>query len=234
MDKNKILVTIGVVIILGLLAWLVFSMDNFGETDTYTSDDFENEEVKVVAIVNGEEITTEDYNALVAQLAAQQGQSPEAFSSQLNEEQQSEIIDSLVSQVLISQAAIEAGINIDDSEVEQRIQDVISQVGGEETFDTLLDAEGLSQSDFRQTIESGLLSQAYLEQELDFESVTVTESEVSSLYEEAVAGQENAPELEDVYAQVENLAIQQKQQDIVGDFVADLRTEANVEIIGLQ
>ena len=219
------MLAIGAVLALsGALAWYVFLSGNFNPSTAKT-----NNNDGPVAIVNGQEISRADFDNLLAQNAAQQGLDPESLDAETQKQFKTSTVNALISQALLEQAASESHVAVADADIDEQIEIIKSQFGSEEEFETALLAEGITMEELRTLIEQDLAVAAYLEQELELSSVSVTAQEIEEVYGQAVAVQE-VPPLEEVRDQVEMLVTQQKQQGLRDELVAKLRTQAEVKI----
>ncbi len=114
----------------------------------------------LAARVNGEPITLVTYQRALSwyetSLAAG-GQDPSSDEGQLvMAEARVHILEGLIEQTLIIQAATEAGIVVSDDEVTANIQGVVQQIG-QATFDQRLASEGLSLEEVRYQIWRSLM-----------------------------------------------------------------------------
>jgi parvulin-like peptidyl-prolyl isomerase len=118
----------------------------------------------LAALVNGQPITIEDYEKQISQVEAffeQEGLDLESQEGQERLAQASrQVLEQMIDQVLIGQAAVEMGISISDEELEAKIQEIIEQSGGQEEFEQSLQDTGTSYEDFRQMLLDQLLSEA--------------------------------------------------------------------------
>ncbi|MBD3282596.1 MAG: hypothetical protein GF387_03275 [Candidatus Portnoybacteria bacterium] len=183
-----------------------------------------------VAIVNGEEISQEEYNSAESQIAANQGIDLGSVDEETKQQIQNQAINNLVSQTLLSQAIENSDVAISEQEINNQIQIIKDRFDSEDAFNQALSAQGMTEEDLRSQIELSLSQQAYFDQELNLSSVEASEEEVASKYEEVAANQE-VPPLEQVRDQVEQLIVQEKQQDLINDHVEELRAEADIQIL---
>lgn len=106
----------------------------------------------------------------------------------------SEILQSLVADILMTVHAEKLGVEVDDDEVEQRLDETIDnfkrQIGGEEAFQRQLEREGMTlsqlRSNYREKIKANILIRRLLRQEV-MSDITVTEGEVRRYYREHAA-----------------------------------------------
>jgi parvulin-like peptidyl-prolyl isomerase len=183
-----------------------------------------------VAIVNGEEISRTEYNELESRIAAEQGMGATGLEPATREQLKPQILDALISQTLLRQAAQRAGAEATSAEVDAEMAMIRGQFESDDTFTAALSAEGLTENTLRTRLVSELTIRKYLEQTVNLSSVSVTDEEVTSAYGQ-LAGGEEAPSLEEVRPQLEGWLIQQKQQELVAAHVQTLRSDAEIEIL---
>ena len=185
----------------------------------------------IVAVVNGEEVSRTQFEAFKSQVIAQQGIDTASLDAETEGQLEAQIVDDLISQAVLRQAVAASGAAAPQEEVDARIEATKTQLGGEEAFGEVLAAEGLSEEGLRTQISSQLATQTYLEQELNLSSITASDEEVEAAYTQAATQDERIPPLEDVRPQVEQSVVQQKQQSVLAQFINQLRTEADIEVL---
>ncbi len=223
MSTKKIILAIFAVVIIFIGAWYFYNASDEESANT--------EEEGVVAVVNEEEVSKDDFETLKSRVAMQQGFDIASLDEETKKLFEQQIVDELVNQVLLEQVIDEMGVSVSQEEVDNRLADTKEQLGGEEAFEQALIAEGLSEEELRSQISLSLRTQAYLEEELDLSSVEATDEEVEALYAQEAAQSEDAPAFEDVRDQVEEMVIQQKQQALFEQFIQELRSEADIQIL---
>lgn len=223
--KNLALSIIALLVI-GLGGYALLS--NRDSYDMNTAYDQE-ENGDVVAVVNEELITRNDFEEVRLQLAAERGVDFNTLDTEDQKQISEQALDSLIGQVLLIQAANNADINVSDQDVQAQIEIIKSQFGGDEGFQEALSFENITQADLEDQIRNELILMTYLEQEINTDSVEVSEEEVAQLYSELTEGQE-APDISEVYAQVEQMLIQQKSQELLNQFLSELRADADIDI----
>ncbi|MEX0933839.1 MAG: SurA N-terminal domain-containing protein [Candidatus Paceibacterota bacterium] len=221
--KNLITVLV-VIIILGAGGWYLYSQQ------TKKSGEEANANETIVATVNGEEISRDDFNALRAQVIAGQGIDTESMTEQESEEFDTQLVDTLISQRLLQQAVSDSGIIITESQIDEQVNVIKGQFESEQAFNETLSSQGATLADLREQVRSELASQAYFNQELDISSLSASDEEIQVAYDEATAGQENAPSLEEVREQALQFVLQQKQQQLINELMQVLRSNAEIEI----
>lgn len=107
------------------------------------------------ALVNGEPILRDEFNAEVERYKASQAALGTASS---DEEIKRIVLDDLVSQVLLAQGAAEAGFAVDETLLQTRIEALIAQVGGAEALTAWQQAHGYDEAGFRLALRRAIAS----------------------------------------------------------------------------
>lgn len=95
------------------------------------------------AIVNGEYITIAEFEAELARFKTLQGDS-------VSEEDANKIVlEDLIAQVLLSQAAREANFNITESDLQSRVEALAAELGGADALSAWMSARGYDEASFR-------------------------------------------------------------------------------------
>lgn len=225
--QTKIIIAAIILILATAGAWVYYSKTQSSPSLLQT-DGTQEEQTAIVATVNGEEITREQFETIKTQVAAQQGFDASALDTATAAQLDLEILESLISQALLRQAASDSAVSVSSEDIDAQVATIQQQFESTEAYQTALAAEGLTDGSLREQIERDLRTQAYLEQELQLTSLTATEAEVNAAYETVAAGQE-VPPLADVYAQVEAMVVEQKQQERIAELIGTLSTGAHIE-----
>ncbi len=118
----------------------------------------------LAALVNGQPISSEEYESQVEQVEAffeQEGLDAESEEGRERLAQaRRQVLEQMIDQELIRQAAVEMGISISDEELESSIEGIVEQSGGEDGFNQSLQATGTTYDVFRQMLLDQLLSEA--------------------------------------------------------------------------
>ena len=99
--------------------------------------------------VNGESITLAEFNAEVARYTAAQTALGKTVSSA---DATSAVIEDLVAQMLLAQAAYTNRFNLDDTALQARIDSLATQVGGAEALSKWESDHGYTEQDFRSAL----------------------------------------------------------------------------------
>lgn len=142
-----------------------------------------------VASVNGEEIPADLFERLVTAQVNNPGSALAEATGETRVEQieslQRQILTQLIRTEIVSQAAVEYGIEVTDQEVEGRFEQEVAFRGSPEDFAMRLAELGYTEEDARRILRSVLLQQKF-EQEFTAD-VDVSEEELRAVYEERKA-----------------------------------------------
>ena len=200
---------------------------------------FQEESQEVVATVNGEEIAREELEVMLEQQKQQyqmQGMDMDSEDmSDMLEQLERQILDSLVANLLMAQAAEEKGISVSEEELEQEYQDLVAQFGGEEELNQQLEAAGITQEEIKEDIARTLPAQKYMEsykeENISEEDLEVSEEELKAVYDQYSAQMgEEFGEFEEVKPQLEEDLKRQKENEVLQSHVEEVREEAEIEI----
>lgn len=221
--QKTILVVVGVVVI-AAGAWYFISSGMPFDREPVDGGD-------VIAVVNGKKLSRADFEEFKSQVAAQQGFDIASLDAETKSQFETQVIDELIARTLLQQAAYELGVTASPEEIVAQIEAITAQLGGEEVFQQALEEEGLSEEELRVQISADIVTQTYLERELNLSSVTAADEEVEAMYAQEAAQNENIPALEEVQDQVERMVIQQKQQNLVTQLIQQLRERGDIKIL---
>ena len=96
--------------------------------------------------VNGEGILLSDYQASLNRLI--QAQTDQNITAN-SEEQKNQVLQNYIDQLLLAQAAIQAGYNVDDAAVQARIDLLITEIGGVDQLTSWQTAYGYTDESFK-------------------------------------------------------------------------------------
>jgi parvulin-like peptidyl-prolyl isomerase len=224
--KQKILfiIIIGVIVIAAGV-WFYFSSEETSEQEGLS------ESSDIVARVNSQDIGRAELEAFEAQIAAGQGIEVSSLDEETRNQLQEQALDNLISQTLVQQKAEEMGIVATEADIDTQIESIKAQFEDEAEYQEALNQEGFSEAELRKDVADDIVAQKYIDQAIDFESVTVTEEEIEAEYDRVAEANEDLPELSEVRDQIESSIIQQKQQQIVSQHILALQEAADIEIL---
>ena len=120
--------------------------------------------IPLVATVNGEAISEVEFDAELARYLSAQDDS----SSQDKPETRETVLNDLINQILLAQAAREAGYTVDDQKLQERIDILIEQVGSEQALQEWIETQGYRLESFetalRRSIEAAWMRDQILAQ----------------------------------------------------------------------
>lgn len=98
------------------------------------------------AVVNGEYITIAEFQAELARFQSAQTELGNTIS---DEDANRIVLEDLIAQVLLSQAAMDANFNITESELQSRMDALAADIGGTEMLAAWISANGYDEASFR-------------------------------------------------------------------------------------
>jgi len=103
--------------------------------------------VPLAALVNGEGITLNEYQAELAR-----AQAAVSTGSGTQEEVEKHVLDELIDGVLLAQAAREQGFSVDEAKLQERFDQLASQVGGLEALKEWMGKQSYDEGSFKQAL----------------------------------------------------------------------------------
>lgn len=101
--------------------------------------------VPSVATVNGEAILLSDYQAELSRYQADIG-------TELATEDQQHVLNELIDQLLLAQAAADAGFIVDETILQERYAGLVSQLGSDQALRDWMDANAYTEESFRRAL----------------------------------------------------------------------------------
>ncbi len=195
----------------------------------------------VVATVNGEDIDQEEFvSAYQPQFDQAAAQAQQAGSDVEQGELKQQTLDFMVNNLLLRQAADEAGVEIAAAEVDADIAELATSNGAASTADffTALEEQGFSEDEVRAEVENQLKIEKYLTDTSDVEQPSG--DDIRALYDELSAQQEASgedstdaaaptiPPFDEVQAELEQQLLSEAQSEAVDGILSDLRGDADI------
>lgn len=130
-------------------------------------------------------VTKEQFNDIIEQAKAQakqagQAEFPKAGTAAYNQ-YASQVVDYLVTQELLNQAAAEFGIEVTEKQIKERVDQLTEAYGGKEAVKELLKQQGLTYEDLDDIMRDQILSQKVYDRVI--KSAKVTDKEIAAYYE---------------------------------------------------
>lgn len=185
-----------------------------------------------VALVNGVAIKQVEFQNSVKNVTdAYIQQGVDVTDPATQEIIESEAVKRLINTELLLQSANAAGYTADETRVDEQVAALTNDFGGEEALQTRLDELHITKDMLRNDVREQIIVSDYLEKETAVGSITVNDEEIATFYENLKTQYgDKLPPLEDIKAQIEADIKVQKQQGVLGEILADLRANAEVEV----
>lgn len=114
-----------------------------------------------IAVVNGTRITKNDYHKKLETLYGQS------------------VAKQMIDEEIIKQEAKNNNIEVTDQEIQENLDGIISEVGGQEAYESILKANGINEKDLTDQIELNILSREIIEPKLQY-----TEDDVKNFFDQ--------------------------------------------------
>jgi parvulin-like peptidyl-prolyl isomerase len=166
---------------LGILLVLAFAAFASGLSDPDVPDDA----VAIVEDLDDGEVTQEEFDASLQQVAASQGLKG---APKPNDPQYQQFVDAAVSDLILERwirgEAADRGVTVSDREVEQRLEQIKQQnFGDEKEFQKFLEESGFTEEEALERVRLTLLSEALQESVTEGTDV-VPQEDIETLYEQ--------------------------------------------------
>lgn len=185
----------------------------------------------VIATVNGEEIYKDIFvSSLENMINAQRIQTDDENAEQIINELKDELIERIVDERLLTQAADEKGIEVTEQEIEENLVPITSRFESDEELEKRLQEEGFSMEDLRADIERLIKLDKFIEEYTT--DVEITEEQLQQAYDEIVrSSQDDNPPSFEEYKEVLQARLEFEQQEKqVEQLVAELRKSSDIAI----
>lgn len=188
----------------------------------------------IVARVNGMEIARSEFETELAfeiSVFTRQGME---LSAQDRETLKKLVVERLINNRLLLDAAQAAGITPDTVDVEASVLAIVRLYGDEDALAQELEVSGLTMDRFRMLVTEALIIEELFEAKLQLSAVQVTEEEIAAEVEKFLAAVGDVEELEDdlVWEYVANELARQKAEDLKYQFIKQLRDNSEIEYFG--
>lgn len=138
------------------------------------------------------------------------------------------LIEDLISEELLRQAAEEEGHEVSDEEIDQEIEYIKSGFESEEEFHSALEQDFYTVEMLKYILRTHMLIDRYLEPKLA--EISVSEEEIVELYEFYKEHDDEIPSLDEIRDEIEDDVKYQKSDELVLSIINDLRENAQIEI----
>ncbi len=204
----------------------------------------EPEQDNYIAIVNGEGIPEEDYQAQLTQFI-QMVQLQYGVDAEEDEDLMAELeeitLQNLINRTLLVQESESQGLDVSEAEVEENIEEIKSRYEDDEQFNEALAADGLDIEGLTDMIKEDMLIESLINEitsKLSIPEDDIPEEEIEQYYEQqklmAEAQGYQIPSLEESRQQIISSIIEQtkqaEEQQAIEELIADLTEKSDIEI----
>lgn len=187
------------------------------------------EDGAVVATVNDEEITNAELDDRIAQLRQNLTSQGQSVDTEQESQLRQQALTNLVNERLVLQEAQAQDISVTDTQISQAFEQIKGRFENEQAFQDELSGNGISEDQLRDRIERELIVQQYLAENVDQDSIEISDEAVQSAYDRISGQQENVPPLADIREQLVAQLEQQETQTLVQQLIQQLRETADIQ-----
>lgn len=190
----------------------------------------------LVAEVNGEEIKKEEFESAYVGQFQQMAMQAQMSGQEVDQDQlKTQIAESLVGQRLLMQETDNRSIEASEEEIDETLTSIAEQNGLASTDEFLaaLEEQGLSEEEVMDQVAAQVKVDKLIAEEAG--DLEASDEEIQKFYDDMKAQQEEMgggelPPLEDVKSELEMQIVQQKENKVVQELVAELREGADVKV----
>ena len=228
----KYLVTFLVVLVIGLGLIFVLERDGRISTGVFSGITENMKANSPAAKVNGVTIPRSEFDSSVNQLVEiAKAQGADVTDPIIIDQFNAQAIDTLINGELLRQEAMKKGMEASSEEIDTRYSEISENLGGEEVLATRMAEFGITKEDLRRDIENEILIQGLFESELADDEAEITDEEVLDFYNLAGGAEAGLPPMEEISEQIKEQIKLDRQQQQIGEYIDQLRTEADIEIL---
>jgi hypothetical protein len=184
----------------------------------------------LLATVGDTKITMEDIQPELEQIKAQYLNQGVDISNEegLEDTIILQILENHINKVVLLKYAEELNLKIEDDEVEEEYQKILTQFGGKEGLETAMQESQITEENLREDIRNSLIFQLIAEQESNIE---ITEEEVQNRYQELKEQLgDGLPPISEISDQLEQEMINEKMGVALESIIMEVKEKYNVEI----
>ncbi len=185
-----------------------------------------------VATVNGQQITGQELDIQLNQYRQQYASQGVDLDGEpdLLAEVQAAVLGEMIDQALLLEYATDEGLSASQEAMDAEYQALQQQVGGEETLQDLLDAQGMSRDELMELIEAEVVLkdlQNYVREEHGLE---VTDAVLEDAYEQYREMMPDIPPLDEIRPQLRTELEHQQYMEVLPALLETLREDAEIEV----
>lgn len=184
-----------------------------------------------IATVNGAKITNSDLQKSIdqiSQMAVMQGE--DTSDPQIAQAIREQAMEALINLELLRQEAKSKGISASEEDIKARHEELKEQLG-EEALSSRMKELGLDEAGLLSEIAEEIVFQSLIESKIEEKFTAIDEAEVLSIYQQAKETGQELPPIEEVRDMIISQTEEAQKQEIVQQYLSDLRSSAKVEIL---
>ena len=146
-----------------------------------------------------------------------------------------EVLVGLVNNELVDQGIAASGIETNLADIEKQFQLLVTQAGGAEGLKAQLVNSNITEAQLRENIARQLTVQAYISQNVDMKSISASDAEVKTFYDnyskqQKASGVKTVPTLKSLTSEIKQQLVLNKQQELVASFLTALQSKAKIVV----
>lgn len=149
------------------------------------------------------------------------------LQKKLQERTKKQVVDQIVSQLVLLNHARKAGITVDQSEIEARVNKIKEKNPKGKSFEEALKKAGTTEKEFRQKVEDSLKIKKFVDQEMD--TVSVSTEEARQFYDENSKRFKNKS-FEQIQDRLVKMLEQRKQGQQMQKLVEELKQKTDITV----
>jgi hypothetical protein len=191
----------------------------------------------VVALVNGERIARRELAARVMEVTSDYVAHGLDVTADMLSEIERDVLNSMIEERLLHQAAIAAGITVAEADVDKYCQDMAAEYGGDAAFGSVLRDFGYTLESFRAEVRRGMMIERFqdkhIAQTVDPEALVVSEAEIRARYALYLEEYDDLPELGEIAHHIEQELRAEKLEalQVIESLLEALRSQGTIEIL---
>lgn len=184
------------------------------------------------AVINGEKIMKTDLDLRIEQAKETiQLQGVDLSDEKVLAEIKKQMLDDMINEKILLQNAEKGGFIATVADVQAAYDQLVARYKTQEDFQKELVARKITEEEIKKNITREITLNNYIEKSVDLKSINSTDAEISDLYKNYSAKQENMPKLEEIKDQLANQVKQQKSRTMIFDFIEKLKNDADIKIL---
>jgi FKBP-type peptidyl-prolyl cis-trans isomerase (trigger factor) len=228
------LYVIAAIIVALVVTGVIYQLEKEERSSTnFFSSMIENQEAnKVIATINGETILNKDLSTSIEQfnqVAVSQG--IDTTSADVKAEIRSQALTVLINTTILKQEASKRGLSVTDEAVNERLETIKTELGGEEVLIARMTELGIDADKLEKDVKDEILIQQLLDGVFAENEIAVSEEEIISLYENAGGVEGGLPPFEEVRDQVAAEITATKEQEVIDIFLKELKDNSEIDIV---